>query len=1362
MRPTLLLLSLALATHVSGQELKSLQITTTESSTWEVRPQQVDTAAEANSQRLVFSSDKVETTFRRWGTCFNELDWWALQLLPQSAQDEFFHRLFAPDGDLRFTLGRIPMGASDYAGPENFYTELFHQREEGIDLEGSWYSADEMPSGEQDLTMEYFTLERDRVAIMPYIKRAQQETDSLIFWCSPWSPPQWMKLSEHYSNRAGYGNGLDTTYPRYTTQFKMEDDILQAYAKYFSLFIDGYGEEGIPIQGCCYQNEAYTVNYYPNTSWSAEDAGRFNADYLVPYLREHNPGVKIWLGTLNTADVDNIETILNYTSTATGWEGKRLSEMLDGAAFQWEGRDAIATIRADYPNLEMVQSESECGSGTFDWAAGVHTFELIHHYLNNGCVDYTNWNAILGGNGRGPFMNWWQNALVHIDQTLPSANGSCTATYTPEFYAYKHYSHFMPEGTRVLQKPADKDLLLVAQRPDGTYIAVVGNEASTERQLQLEIDGTALDIAMPANSMNTFILGPAATIDSLAVAEGMAADATPYEPTSTHEVYIDDDEEYYLYNVNEGRYLDAGGRYGTRPVLSSVGGQYHLVYGDAGDIYYLSTPYGSGTYLGYLEVGTDLSLDQKYFLDSSTSKEALTFYPTDEEDTYSIGIYGTYLGFKSSLSIGSLNDGELGYVDEPEAWRLVTAEERWAEARQATEEQPADVTFGVLGNPHFNRLNGGDDAWTPAPTVDGLTTDPYREYLGQYSGSDFSGATLQLTRLPAGTYTISLTAFARGASTSLTLQSGDETASALLPAHTDGDQPTTAADAVMSLGTGEYATTSATLTVRDGKLAVSLTPAEPPTSDYWLCFDDLQVTYYPYASASQMSMDYLDSLSTAIARSQTLLEQTADSTGKGAFQSAIETAQRIYNDQPDWYSSQQAIFDLEDAIEQFASAQASIAVVQQMGENGDDASYLLPKITEWEVDASSVEYFETTDENWDAISASSIGLVKIYTGTATTMLEGMPAGSYKMVAAVRGTRNNRMSAQLTGGDASTLILSGWSLDECGTDPIINKYGVQMPAPNGNENYNSGTYCKGWQWIAAEGTLAEAGPLTITFTAQRGEGQVSNVYLYYLSNNQVVSMQEDETLLNEGKTVTVDLSVSSPNTIVQSEEPIVTASGDYMPNCLSQGRILNLQWWDAYAINVPTEAVAEDVSLARDLTANQWQTLCLPFSMPVPDGLEARQLTGDQVSGDTLTLQFSTAENIEAGKPYIVTSESDLEKITVQNVTLCGDLQTVSSSHATMQGTFAPDTIPQGAYYFSEGALSCADTDQETTPATYAWIEMTEEAQALHVQWEDISTSVGSVTVSPSNAAVYSLSGLCISQPAQRGIYIREGKKQILK
>ncbi len=67
----------------------------------------------------------------------------------------------------------------------------------------------------------------------------------------------------------------------------------------------------------------------------------------------------------------------------------------------------------------------------------------MNHYLGNGCEEYTFWNAILYDGGFSGW-GWKQNALIHVD----SKTGS--ATYTPEYYAVKHYSHYVTPGSKVL------------------------------------------------------------------------------------------------------------------------------------------------------------------------------------------------------------------------------------------------------------------------------------------------------------------------------------------------------------------------------------------------------------------------------------------------------------------------------------------------------------------------------------------------------------------------------------------------------------------------------------------------------------------------------------------------------------------------------------------------------------------------------------------------------------------------------------------------------------------------------------------------------------------------------------------------
>ena len=39
-----------------------------------------------------------------------------------------------------------------------------------------------------------------------------------------------------------------------------------------------------------------------------------------------------------------------------------------------------------------MQTENECGDGSNDWKYATYVFELIRHYVENGCDLYVYWN----------------------------------------------------------------------------------------------------------------------------------------------------------------------------------------------------------------------------------------------------------------------------------------------------------------------------------------------------------------------------------------------------------------------------------------------------------------------------------------------------------------------------------------------------------------------------------------------------------------------------------------------------------------------------------------------------------------------------------------------------------------------------------------------------------------------------------------------------------------------------------------------------------------------------------------------------------------------------------------------------------
>lgn len=493
----LLFLSLCCMVTVALPQ-RVVQVTTTETQPWQ------KTQVRLSSKPLTAPLLKVEGTdegipFRAWGTTFNELDWDAFLMLTRDEQDEIMFNLFDPQGDLKFTRGRISMNANDYAR--------------------SWYSCDEVAG---DLELRYFNIERDKRNIIPLVRAAQKYNPSLTFWMSPWSPPSWMKITHDYPVVSSRFNKMDKRadyllfgsvedidedemkflgerakeFPRkLATQdyFIQDPRYLQAYANYFCKFIDAYREQGITIDMVIYQNEAYSYTPYPGCAWTAEGTVRFNRDYLAPTLKKHHPDVKLYLGTFNTNRRDHVERILG---------DERLRQCIDGLAFQWEGREILPAIRQQYPEYHYICSESECGNGSMDWKAGEHTFFLIADNVGNGCDEWYNWNFLLPDRGTSPW-GWSQNALIQVDSQTR------TFRYTAEYYAVKHFSHYVTPGSQMLaySPKSERNMPVVVFRTaDDRYVVIAGNFNDEEHVLTIQLDSRFLNVDVAAHSFNTYVV----------------------------------------------------------------------------------------------------------------------------------------------------------------------------------------------------------------------------------------------------------------------------------------------------------------------------------------------------------------------------------------------------------------------------------------------------------------------------------------------------------------------------------------------------------------------------------------------------------------------------------------------------------------------------------------------------------------------------------------------------------------------------------------------------------------------------------------------------------------------------------------
>ena len=278
----ILILAIAIGGWASAQTFT--QYTTTEQAPWQIKGKvKANSAAKAEPMVNGQWSMVNGKPFRAWGTCFNELDLDAISLLTKEEQEKIMHDIFAPDGDLKFTRGRLTMNANDYSR--------------------AWYSCDTVAG---DFALKYFNIEHDKENVIRLIKMAQKWQPAMTFWVSPWSPPSWMKINQDYCvvsspfntqpkekdyllfddggqpdpNEMQFMDGQrGRLFPRrLATQnyFIQEPRYLQAYANMFCKFIDLYAEENIPIDMVMYQNEAYSYTPYPGCAWTAEGTLRFN------------------------------------------------------------------------------------------------------------------------------------------------------------------------------------------------------------------------------------------------------------------------------------------------------------------------------------------------------------------------------------------------------------------------------------------------------------------------------------------------------------------------------------------------------------------------------------------------------------------------------------------------------------------------------------------------------------------------------------------------------------------------------------------------------------------------------------------------------------------------------------------------------------------------------------------------------------------------------------------------------------------------------------------------------------------------------------------------------------------------------
>ena len=403
-----------------------------------------------------------------FGGCFGELGWDALKPLTKNERKEVLNQLFNPTEGANLNFCRTPIGANDFA--RDYYSLNDH---------------------DGDFKMLNFSIKRDKNGLIPYIKAALGINPNLRLWACPWTPPTWMKVNHHYATKAGNNNGYpgpDMVHGQ--DQFIMQDNYLNAYATYFSKYLTAYKKEGINISMIMYQNEPFTINVWPNCSWSPQGTARFIGKFLGPMLNKQHKTVELWHGTMNTNVLDEVLQVVNDPIA-----GKYIT----GGGFQWEGKDIVGKIYRLYPDMPLMCTENECGDGSNDWNAAEHTFASMKQYLDNGAGAYMYFNMVLKREGFSSW-GWRQNSLVVVD------TDTHRVTYTPEYYLMKHISRYVTPEAYKLKIMGISQTMLAFRNSDGSTVVFVANKSHHDKNISIAMNDSVLKATLRAKSFNTFIL----------------------------------------------------------------------------------------------------------------------------------------------------------------------------------------------------------------------------------------------------------------------------------------------------------------------------------------------------------------------------------------------------------------------------------------------------------------------------------------------------------------------------------------------------------------------------------------------------------------------------------------------------------------------------------------------------------------------------------------------------------------------------------------------------------------------------------------------------------------------------------------
>lgn len=401
-----------------------------------------------------------EQLLEGFGGAFTEAAAVSFETLSEAAKEEFLEGCFGESG-LRYNLGRMHMNSCDFALGNYTYVE------------------------EGDETLASFDIAHDREQILPLVKKALEKTgaEELKLLISPWSPPAYMKTN------GGMNHGG-----------RLKEEYYSLWAAYYAEFLTELKKEGIPVKYLTVQNEPEAVQTWDSCVYTAEEEGRFAAEFLIPALREAgHEDIQVFLWDHNK------ESMYDRAKGSFAVPGCR--EATEGIAMHWytgDHFDAIRAVKKAFPEKRVFFTEGCVEYSRFADSGEVQKAEMYAHdmlgNLKAGTEGILDWNLLLDEKG-GP------NHVGNFCAAPVMCDGKGGIEKRLSYYYIGHFSRYLKRGAKQIMTTCYTDGLetVAFRNPDGTIALVILNKGHEDLPVYLRENGEGFGLTAEAHSIKTVL-----------------------------------------------------------------------------------------------------------------------------------------------------------------------------------------------------------------------------------------------------------------------------------------------------------------------------------------------------------------------------------------------------------------------------------------------------------------------------------------------------------------------------------------------------------------------------------------------------------------------------------------------------------------------------------------------------------------------------------------------------------------------------------------------------------------------------------------------------------------------------------------